>query len=499
MDPRTISPIAQPEQVNSSPALAVSSINLVDNGGSSLGKRKNPPSNPKAQSKDFAFTVFADPSASNDDEITASLAAKAEAINAVCEADAVSGSPQIVRVRCGLEQCPDSGKWHLQSFVKFTNKTRRGGVAVKLNLPAETHVEICKKDPKWNLVYCAKNNALVVDHGKLPFEVGVPGDKPKMDYVKLINEFKAGTPLRKVVQEYPALALRSWNNFQSIRNLFMRPLDCPSGVRGIWIYGKPGLGKSHLAKYLSQKYKIYPKNQDKWWNSYDGEAVVVLDDVDNKVFAHYLKIWADAYAFHGEVKGSSIPLRHRYFIVTSNYHPRDLFLANSSNESAEELSNRELLVEAIERRYEFFQMVVPFYRTIPGVKKQILPADDDDTPTGEYVYEWDNTDTIVYLPPRVKKDDELKKQEKFRDYEPPASGVGPGKWINTSRDPKRGPTILDWRKTGFVDHCIPSFPIARVMANIERWGERHHCPLDEKYIDSVIENIDDTEPPSTSD
>jgi len=37
------------------------------------------------------------------------------------------------------------------------------------------------------------------------------------------------------------------------------------------------------------------------------------------MLGHYLKIWADKYSCSGEVKGSTVPLLHKYFIITSNY------------------------------------------------------------------------------------------------------------------------------------------------------------------------------------
>lgn len=50
-----------------------------------------------------------------------------------------------------------------------------------------------------------------------------------------------------------------------------------------------------------------------------------MDDLDSDHFGHLLKIWADRYAATGECKGSTIPLCHHTFIVTSNYSIAQLF------------------------------------------------------------------------------------------------------------------------------------------------------------------------------
>lgn len=69
----------------------------------------------------------------------------------------------------------------------------------------------------------------------------------------------------------------------------------------------------------------YLKAQNKWWDGYSGQKSVILDDLDSDCLAHYLKIWADRYACTGEIKGSTIPLNFDKLVVTSNYHPAQLF------------------------------------------------------------------------------------------------------------------------------------------------------------------------------
>ena len=96
---------------------------------------------------------------------------------------------------------------------------------------------------------------------------------------------------------------------------------------GVWYYGKTGVGKTRLAikDYGDDLYRKMANN--KWWDSYQGESNVLLDDLDKShhYMGYYLKIWTDRYAFLAEVKGSSRPIRPKKIIVTSNYHPRDIW------------------------------------------------------------------------------------------------------------------------------------------------------------------------------
>ena len=113
-------------------------------------------------------------------------------------------------------------------------------------------------------------------------------------------------------------ARNSLNNFR----LDSHPPYIAPDVRGLWIYGPPGTGKSHTAR--TRYPNAYIKAQNKWWDGYDGHEQVILDDLDTHHLNHYLKIWADKWPCTGESKGGTLPLRHRKFVVTSNYEPEDL-------------------------------------------------------------------------------------------------------------------------------------------------------------------------------
>lgn len=92
-----------------------------------------------------------------------------------------------------------------------------------------------------------------------------------------------------------------------------------------WHYGPTGTGKSSTVR--KENPIFYHKIPNKWWDGYKDQEVVIIDDFgeEHSCLGYHLKIWADHYPFTAEVKGTTISLRPSKIIVTSNYHPSQIW------------------------------------------------------------------------------------------------------------------------------------------------------------------------------
>lgn len=106
------------------------------------------------------------------------------------------------------------------------------------------------------------------------------------------------------------------------RMLKFRPFASPD-VRGEWHWGISGAGKSHHARTTYPD--AYIKQQNKWFDGYLGQKVILIEDLDTPTLGHYLKIWADKFPCTGETKGGNLNLQHEKLIITSNFSPEILF------------------------------------------------------------------------------------------------------------------------------------------------------------------------------
>jgi len=143
---------------------------------------------------------------------------------------------------------------------------------------------------------------------------GVQG--ARSDLNTIIEQIRTNQPREEYM--FTPSYVRYWTGLERIKYLNTQPY-MHDDVRGFWYVGPPGTGKSHKA--YSENPDAYRKSQNKWWDGYDNHETVILDDLDDqgKCLGHYLKIWTDKYPCQGEVKGTTCQLRHKKFIVTSNY------------------------------------------------------------------------------------------------------------------------------------------------------------------------------------
>lgn len=220
----------------------------------------------------------------------------------------------------------ESGTKHLQGYFVFAKNKRLA--ALREFLP-RAHWEKAKGSHEQNFNYCSKDG----DYDEF-------GVRPKFESQngakREINRWETAWSLAKenrIVEIEPQIKVTSYNNLRSIAKDFMKESADADNVTGIWIQGPSGCGKSREAR---RRYPgAFKKNANKWWDGYQGEEYVILDDLDpnHEILGHHFKIWADRYAFVAETKGGALNIRPKVFCITTQYKIDQIFKDEATREA----------------------------------------------------------------------------------------------------------------------------------------------------------------------
>lgn len=238
-------------------------------------------------------------------------------INNPTEADA----QQLVDLKPYVKYCVvgretgESGTPHYQGYIVFVSPRTVGGV--KTLLP-RAHLEPRKGTHRQAADYCKKDGDYE-EWGELPISAA---ESSKEMWSSIIKNAEAGD-LDKIKEDYPAMYLRY---LEKLRSLARPSVAILPELQNEWWWGPTGTGKS---RSLWRSYPVhYAKQLNKWWDGYDGEEVVAIEEwaPKNECTASLLKIWADRYPFPAEIKGGKLNrIRPKKLIVLSNYSPEQCF------------------------------------------------------------------------------------------------------------------------------------------------------------------------------
>lgn len=252
----------------------------------------------------------------------------------------------------GWETAPSTGQAHLQGYVQFESKQRLTALK-KLVCGNTVHWEPARGDEESNIAYCSKEGNIIC-HGEPRVING--GVREKKRWQQALDAIKAN----QVDSIDAQIQICHAKNVDYLINKFRkRPADLPHTSRHLWIYGPSGSGKSRQAREMMEGHTWYDKLQSKWWDYYDGEEYALIDDLEKEnarcLIAH-LKRWLDIYPFVAEFKGGMAKyIRPRRLIITSNFHPHEIFGDVASH------------WEPIERRIEIGYLG-------PPEKKYVMPT-----------------------------------------------------------------------------------------------------------------------------
>lgn len=204
-----------------------------------------------------------------------------------------------------LEQCPTTGKTHLQFCLSFHHP--RALTGVKRYIGDNTaHLE-----PTRNL------NAALQYCNKLESRIGEPYLRHvKSDDWRLLTELQLWEQRPEWMLRHH-VGVRRYFALQHTPTCQTRPTPT-----AIILYGPPGTGKSWSARQWTGP-DFYIKPPGDFWIGYTGQKAIIFDDYYSSEKYDNLLRWISENPLHISIKGSSIELKATKFAFTSNTEPEN--------------------------------------------------------------------------------------------------------------------------------------------------------------------------------
>lgn len=250
----------------------------------------------------------------------------------------------------------EKGTPHLQGYLYF--KDAKSFSATKKFLPKRAHLEKARGTPEENKEYCSKDGEFE-ERGDLPMSQKQKGEAEQLRWDEIKEAAKEG----RLDDIDDRVYVTHYRTLKAIKTDHQRPPDSRPELIDEWIWGESGVGKSSYAR--KEIPNPYLKNLSKWWDGYQLGQSVIIDDMDvfHKDLGYLFKIWCDHYAFVAETKGGIMCIRPPKIIITSQYHPSEIWSDSKT-------------LAAITRRVKITHMSEPLSASTPPPPSRLFSLSD---------------------------------------------------------------------------------------------------------------------------
>lgn len=210
------------------------------------------------------------------------------------------------------EIAPTTQQKHFQGFIIWKVKKTLSGCK---KIDGEAHWEATKGSIEQNIKYCNKE-------GKATYSGSLDGcgQGSRSDLLEVSRMLKAGNNIGKVVDQQTSTFIKYSNGI--IKAKYYIDKEKAKEWREVTTevyWGETGTGKTKKALLDKDTYILNaPSNGIVWFDGYDGEKTLVLDDFYGWIKQHELLRICDGHPYHCQIKGAYTWAKWTKVIITSN-------------------------------------------------------------------------------------------------------------------------------------------------------------------------------------
>jgi len=241
----------------------------------------------------------------------------------------------------------DSGTPHLQGFVSFPNRVRRklciekiGQAHFTIARHIDNSIKYCKKDGEFYEFGTPKAGAAASQRNLM--QVRLKDMKQRIKDKHNRDDLFESDPVTYVIYS-------KWIEQEIARAK-------PEAVRDVQVHllhGEPGTNKTRFAFHMFPDLYAIPcntANASVWFNGYEGESTVLLDDFSGEMPLVQLLRLLDIYRVQVPYKGGYVWFAPQNILITTNVHPRKWYDYEKRDSSWQALKRRITSVLDFNRR-----------------------------------------------------------------------------------------------------------------------------------------------------
>jgi hypothetical protein len=232
------------------------------------------------------------------------------------------------------EKCPSTQRLHIQGYVEFQTSVRFSRLK---SLCEKTHWKAAGGSREQNVAYVTKPDSRVAS-GVVDDVLRTPQRRGERTDIHEAVEYisSAGTTFADVCEEHPMYVLRYPRGIRELlsqkqrsKSYVLRP-----EIRVEVIIGEAGTGKTRYAlRDLSSTYLLDASNSSAvWFDGYDSQSTLVLDDFYGWIQHGSLLRYLDLYPVRLPIKGGHAYAAWNRVYITSNRHPSTWYPSRPWNE-----------------------------------------------------------------------------------------------------------------------------------------------------------------------
>lgn len=208
---------------------------------------------------------------------------------------------------------------HFQGFIIFKDKNTSLSKCKKVD--GEAHWEAAKGNIQQNIKYCNKE-------GKATYDGSLDGcgQGTRSDLIEVGNMLRAGASIAKINDQQTSTFIKYSNGIMKSKYYFDKEKAEEFRTVEVEVYwGDTGVGKTKKAREEGGFILSEPNNGVVWFDGYDGEKTLIIDDFYGWIKQHTLLRICDGHPYHCAVKGSYTWAKWTKVIFTSNKDPEEWY------------------------------------------------------------------------------------------------------------------------------------------------------------------------------